>query len=121
MTDSHNVMKAPSGNRPAAAGAVSKLLLAAIAGLLIYAGWDAYPGARCRHSRWAGGQGDGRSLVRGLLVETPRGFFPVLGAAAFDGEPIWCWRCGATGIGMCAMCRVRGAWRISAVCVGACG
>jgi hypothetical protein len=59
------------------------LLLAVIAGLLVYAGWDAYQGRQVVQTQALGpvvkvtGAG---GLARGLLVETPRGFFPVLGA-----------------------------------------
>ena len=63
------------------------MLLAAIACLLVYAGWDAYQGRQVVQTQALGpvvkvtGAG---GLVRGLLVETPRGYFPVLGAAAFE-------------------------------------
>jgi hypothetical protein len=68
-------------------GCGGRVLLAAIAGLLAYAGWDAYQGRQVVQTQALGPvikvTGTG-GLVQGMLVETPRGFFPVLGAAAFE-------------------------------------
>jgi hypothetical protein len=88
MTDSHDVHEstAREQTRPSG-GCGGKLLLAAIAGLLVYAGWDAYQGRQVLQTQALGPvvKVTGTvGLVRGLLVETPRGFFPVLGAAAFE-------------------------------------
>lgn len=88
MTDSHDIHESTDREQTRRSGGCGgKVLLAVIAGLLVYAGWDAYQGRQVVQTQALGpvvkvtGVG---GLVRGLLVETPRGFFPVLGAAAFE-------------------------------------
>ncbi len=88
MTDSHEVHESTEREQTRRRGGCGgKVLLAVIAGLLVYAGWDAYQGRQVVQTQALGpvvkvtGAG---GLARGLLVETPRGFFPVLGAAAFE-------------------------------------
>ena len=93
MTDSHDVQDCPNENKPRRqGGCAGRLLLAAMAGLLAYGGWDAYKGRQVIQTQTLGpvlqvtGAG---GLSRAMLVETPRGFFPVLGAAAFErGTPL---------------------------------
>lgn len=88
MTDSHDVHESTEREQTRRSrGCGGKVLLAVIAGLLVYAGWDAYHGRQVVQTQALGpvvkvtGAG---GLARGLLVETARGYFPVLGAAAFE-------------------------------------
>jgi hypothetical protein len=88
MTDSHDFYESTEREQTRwSGGCGGKFLLAVIAGLLVYASWDAYQGQQVVQMQALGpvvkvtGAG---GLVRGLLVETPRGFFQVLGAAAFE-------------------------------------
>lgn len=88
MTDSHDVHESTEREQTRRSGGyVGKVLLAVIAVLLVYTSWDTYQGLQVVQTQALGpvvkvtGAG---GLSRGLLVETPRGFFPVLGAAAFE-------------------------------------
>lgn len=88
MTDSNDVQESTEREQTRRSGGCGgKLLLAAIAGLLVYAVWDAYQGRQVVQTQALGpavkvtGAG---GLARGMLVETPRGFFPVMGTAAFE-------------------------------------
>jgi hypothetical protein len=125
MTESHEVHESTAREQTRRSGGCGgKVLLAAIAGLLVYAGWDAYQGRQVVQTQAlrAGGQGDGRRAAwpGGCWWRHRAGSFRCWGPLRSSGGLSWCWRCGQRG-SVCVRCAAYGVCEVSAGGVGACG